>query len=169
MNSPLMESLGLGGLDSAWLFLGIFALLLALTVLWAALFAQYRQLKKRCDRFMKGKDAKSLENKIASLFEENGDISDENKKNGKEIREIQRQMAYCYQKMGLVKYDAFKQMGGQLSFCLALLDHKNNGFLINSVHSTDGCYSYVKEIKKGESEIALGEEEKQALEEAMQG
>ena len=44
-------------------------------------------------------------------------------------------MESAYQKMGLVKYDAFNQMGGQLSFSLALLDENNNGFIINSVHS----------------------------------
>ena len=69
--------------------------------------------------------------------------------------------------MGLIKYDAFSQMGGQLSFSLALLDENNNGFIINSVHSTDGCYSYTKEIKNGECAIALGKEEEEALAIAM--
>jgi hypothetical protein len=67
----------------------------------------------------------------------------------------------------LVKYDAFNQMGGQLSFSLALLDENNNGFILNSVHSAEGCYSYTKEIVNGESSISLGEEEKQALNNAM--
>ena len=58
-------------------------------------------------------------------------------------------------------------MGGQLSFSLALLDENNNGFLINSVHSTEGCYSYTKEIKQGECSISLSEEEVKALELAM--
>ena len=72
-------------------------------------------------------------------------------------------MESAYQKMGLVKYDAFQQMGGQLSFCLALLDENNNGFIINSVHSTEGCYSYTKEIRHGESDISLGKEEAEAM------
>ena len=55
-------------------------------------------------------------------------------------------------------------MGGQLSFSLCLLNENNNGFIINSVHSTDGCYSYTKEIKNGESTISLGTEEAEALE-----
>ena len=54
-------------------------------------------------------------------------------------------------------------MGGQLSFSLALLDEHNDGFLINSVHSTDGCYSYTKAIVNGECDLALGKEEQQAL------
>ena len=83
------------------------------------------------------------------------------------IPTFNRNMESAFQKMGLVKYDAFNQMGGQLSFCLALLDENNNGFIINSVHSTEGCYSYTKEIKGGESSISLGKEEEEALSMAM--
>lgn len=80
---------------------------------------------------------------------------------------LYKNMESAYQKMGLVKYDAFSQMGGQLSFCLALLDENNNGFIINSVHSTEGCYSYTKEIKNGQSDISLGKEEAEAMAIAM--
>ena len=69
--------------------------------------------------------------------------------------------------MGMVKYDAFNEMGGKLSFALALLDNRNNGFLINAMHSREGCYTYVKEIINGESYINLGEEEKKELDKAI--
>ena len=78
-----------------------------------------------------------------------------------------RKFGRAFQKVGIVKYDAFSQMGGQLSFSLALLDENDNGFILNSVHSTEGCYSYTKEIKNGLCDISLGEEEKQALDIAM--
>ena len=58
-------------------------------------------------------------------------------------------------------------MGGQLSFCIALLDENDNGFIINSVHSTEGCYTYTKEIKNGECKITLGTEEAEAMAIAM--
>lgn len=76
-------------------------------------------------------------------------------------------MEYAFQKVGIVKYDAFKTMGGLLSFSLALLNNHNDGFIINSVHSSDGCYSYTKEIKNGQCDISLGEEEEKALENAL--
>ena len=72
-----------------------------------------------------------------------------------------------YQKVGLVKYDAFNEMGGKLSFSLALLNRKNNGFIINAMHSREGCYTYIKEIIVGNSVIMLAEEEKEALEMAL--
>lgn len=88
-------------------------------------------------------------------------------KNRKDIENLYRKLGGTFQKMGIVKYDAFNQMGGQLSFSLALLDENDNGFIINSVHSAEGCYSYTKEIKNGLCDISLGEEEKKALDMAM--
>lgn len=76
---------------------------------------------------------------------------------------------YSYQKVGIVKYDAFHEMGGKLSFALTMLDNKNNGFIINSMHSREGCYMYIKEIVAGESYIELGEEEAESLEKAIAG
>ena len=78
-----------------------------------------------------------------------------------------KKLQSTFQKVGIVKYDAFNQMGGQLSFSLALLDENDNGFILNSVHSAEGCYSYTKEIKSGMCEISLSEEEREALNIAM--
>ena len=76
-------------------------------------------------------------------------------------------MKFVFQKYGLVKYDAFQEMGGKLSFSLAMLDEKNDGFVLNAVHSREGCYTYVKEIIDGNSIITLADEEQQALEAAL--
>ena len=133
------------------------ALLLALILVIVAL-VKVGKLKKRYEAFMQGSDAQSMESQIAGLFQDIDTLKKDTKDNGKEIRHIYKRLETVFQKIGIVKYDAFKQMGGQLSYSLALLDEGNNGFIINSVHSTDGCYSYTKEIKKGECEISLGEE-----------
>ena len=66
-----------------------------------------------------------------------------------------------------IKYDAFQQMGGKLSFCLCMLDEENSGFMLNSVHSTEGCYTYTKEIINGKAMIDLGKEEEAALKMAV--
>ena len=70
-------------------------------------------------------------------------------------------------KTGIVKYDAFSDVGGRMSFALAMLDMNNTGFVINAIHSKEGCYTYIKEIVKGESYIQLGDEEKEALRQAV--
>lgn len=118
---------------------------------------------------MKGKNAKSLENEIMGLFEDNKFIKASVEKNKKDIRTLYKKMESTLQKVGIIRYDAFQQMGGNLSFCLCVLDEQNNGFLLNSVHSTEGCYSYTKVILEGKCKIDLGKEEQQALEMAIGG
>ncbi len=143
--------------------LGILIVILVLLILVVVLLFKVGRLKKRLDRFMKGREGKSLEQDIIGLIEDNKLLKGDAEKNKKNIRILTKKVESSYQKMGLVKYDAFHQMGGQLSFSLCLLDDNNNGFIINSVHSTEGCYSYTKEIKAGESAIDLGTEEAEAL------
>ena len=76
-------------------------------------------------------------------------------------------MKQTYQKTALVRYDAFHEMGGDLSFALTMLDQNNNGWILNAMHSRGGCYTYIKEIVKGESYIELAEEERESLEKAI--
>lgn len=116
---------------------------------------------------MGGKNAKSMEKSIMGLYEDNKLIKASMDKNRKDIESLYKKFEGAFQKIGIIKYDAFNQMGGKLSFSLALLDENDNGFILNSVHSSEGCYSYTKEIKNGLSEISLGEEEKKALDMAM--
>ena len=62
-----------------------------------------------------------------------------------------------YQKTGIVKYNAFKGMGGNLSFVIAMLDDNNTGFVLNSVHSREGCYLYLKDVVEGTDEGNCGQ------------
>lgn len=165
--SELFNNLGLGNLDLGYFIIGLTVLLAILLILTICLLAKIHKLKGRLDKFVLGKDGVSLEKDIIALFEDNKFLKINTDKNKKDIRTLYKRMEGAYQKMGLVKYDAFQQMGGQLSFSLALLNEKNDGFIINSVHSTDGCYSYTKEIVAGECSITLGKEEQKALAIAM--
>ena len=167
MTFDLLNQLGLSGLDYSYLFIGLAGISLVLLILVIIQMIQIESLKKKYKKFMGGKDVKSLEDKLKKIVEDNKyiiELSTENKKN---IKEINKEMEISFNKVGIVKYDAFNQMGGKLSFCLALLNEKDNGFIMNSVHSSEGCYTYIKEIKAGICNIDLGNEEKQALSEAM--
>lgn len=163
MSSALLESLGLGFIDIAYILIGMLGLILILFILAIVQIIRISKLKKRYEKFMQGKNAKSLEKDIIALFEDNRMMKTISEKNKKDIRILYQNMKYSFQKCGIVKYDAFQQMGGNLSFSLALLTEENDGFILNSVHSSEGCYSYTKEIKKGKCDINLGEEEKEAL------
>lgn len=167
MNSDFLTAIGLGGIDIGYILVGIVALLLILLILLIVLLVKYSKIKKRYDKFMKGKNAASLEDDMHGVFEDMKLLKSNTDKNKKDIRILYKNMEKTFQKLGIVKYDAFNQMGGQLSFSLALLDENNDGFIINSVHSSEGCYSYTKEIKDGTSPISLGAEEERALDIAM--
>lgn len=167
MNNSLLNYLGLGNIDIGIILIVMAVIILVLLVLTIVNICSIVKLKKQYNKFMLGKNAKSLEKEIIALFEDNKFIKASSEKNKKDIRTLYKNMESAFQKIGIIKYDAFNQMGGKLSFSLALLDENNNGFILNSVHSTEGCYSYTKQIKNGQSNISLGDEEKQALDMAM--
>lgn len=155
------------GIDAGILLIILSALLLLSIILLIVFIILHFKLKKRLDAFMIGKDGASLEDDIADLFDINKQIAEKVKENRKDIRKLYKKFTKAFQKFGIVKYDAYQQMGGMLSFSMAMLDEDNDGFILNSVHSTDGCYTYTKEIREGECEIDLGNEEKVALDRAM--
>lgn len=167
MNSQIFNYLGLGNIDIGYILIGMAAIIILLIVLIVIQMMKLSKLKNKYSIFMQGKDAKSLEQDIIGLYEDNRFLKISIEKNKNDIRELLKKQELAFQKFGIVKYDAFKQMGGQLSFSIVLLNENNSGFIINSVHSTEGCYSYSKEIENGQCSILLGEEEKQALDMAM--
>lgn len=156
-------------LDSEYMFMGavgIAVLVVISIILLIIQIVKTNRLRKRLDKFLLGREGTSLEQDIIGIIEDNKFLKNMVENNKKDICTLYKRMESAYQKIGLVRYDAFSQMGGQLSFCLALLDENDNGFVLNSVHSTEGCYSYTKEIKAGEynnPNVTLSEEEMEAL------
>ena len=118
---------------------------------------------------MSGSTMESMEDEITKRFQEISNLQKETKEVKNRVVRIEDTLKVVYQKVGIVKYDAFSEMGGKLSFVLALLTEENDGFLLNSMHSSrEGCYTYIKEIIKGESFVILSEEEKLALKQAIE-
>ena len=155
--------LGSLGIDPFYIFLVLFIMQIILIVLLVLLGDKYKRLQKSYSVFMRGKNGKSIEKTIFKKFEELEEISDQVKINEKEIEDLRKKMERHYQKAGTVKFDAFHEMGGNLSFALTMLDENDNGWILNAMHSREGCYTYIKEIVRGESYIELSEEEKQCL------
>ncbi len=155
------------GFESDYVIIGLTAVVLLLLILYIINIVQMKRLKKNYRTFMTGKDAMSLEDLLKERFKQVDTLMQSNEDNRQDIQKVNYVMQKTYQKMGLVKYDAFHEMGGKLSFSLAMLDVKNNGFIISAMHTREGCYTYIKEIVDGNSPIILSEEEKEALERAM--
>lgn len=164
MKSKILEALGV---DPGIVIIVLFALIIILFILVINANMKYTRLKSSYNSFMKGKDGRTLEDSIFERFEELDNLAMSTLKNRQAIRKINEDMMLNFQKVGILKYDAFHEMGGKLSFALTLLDGNNSGYIINSMHSREGCYNYIKEIVKGESYIELSEEEAESLDRAI--
>ncbi|MEE1007730.1 MAG: DUF4446 family protein [Agathobacter sp.] len=151
------------GFDSDWIILGLIVLLIILFVILIVNIVQISKLKKKYKEFMGGVDAKSLEENLLKRLNQVDELIAANKTNEANIAKLFNKMNYTFQKVGLVKYDAFHEMGGKLSFSLALLNDVDDGFVLNAMHSREGCYTYIKEIVGGNSIIVLADEEQEAL------
>lgn len=154
-------------LDPLYLLIGFAVFDLLIFIIAIIMMVKLGKLKKRYNIFMKGEDAKSLEKMILEKLNEIEKLKASDNKNKEDIKKINEILLTTFKKVGIVKYDAFSEMGGKLSFAVALLNEKNDGFIINAMHSREGCYTYIKEIINGESYIILGEEERKALNEAI--
>lgn len=169
MNSPILEYLMSYGIDPAYIMIGISAVLILLIILYLICIVKMKKLRKAYNCFMKGKDMESMEEVLMKQFDRIEVLEEADREKRKEINSLKILMQKSYQKAGLVKYDAFREMSGKLSYALALLDQNDNGVIVTSMYSRDGCFSYAKEVIMGESKINLSEEEQEALEKAVNG
>lgn len=155
------------GIESDYIIIGIAGVCVLLLLLWIINIVQIAKLKKKYKTFMSGKDAKSLEELVIERIDKINSLESAVKDNERDIHTLYTKMKSTFQKVGLVKYDAFHEMGGKLSFSLCLLNESDDGFIINAMHSREGCYTYMKEIIGGNAIIALSDEEKEALDTAL--
>ena len=153
--------------DPGFLILGLIGLVLILLILLISAMAQLKSLSRKYDYFMRGKDAETLEDVIMDQIEEIRNLKAEDRAAKDSIRTLSRNFRASFQKFGMVKYNAFQGMGGNLSFVFALLDYTNTGFVLNCIHSREGCYIYMKEVDCGQTDVVLGNEEQEALEQAL--
>ena len=167
IESNFLNLMGLENFDIGYVLLGLAIIIVILLIMIIVSLSKISKLQKRLKKFMKGKDAQSLEKEIVGLYEDNKFLKNMVDTNKRDIRDLNKRFTKAFQKVGLVKYDAYQQMGGLLGFSLAILDEENNGLNLNSVHSTEGCYTYTKEVKNGTCKLELSNEERVALDQAM--
>lgn len=126
------------------------------------------KINKKYNLFMKklgrGENVEEMLKKYINKVEE---VDSKNQEVAKYCNKIDQDMTKCIQKIGMVRYSAFKDTGSDLSFALALLDESNDGVILNGIYSRDMSNIYAKQIKNGEAVNKLSEEETKALEIAI--
>ncbi len=140
------------------LILSIVALALAAVGLVAS-----RGIQRLKREFFAGKNAGNLEDFIIKQNQKINELTGSSEFLEAKIRDLQEVQKVSIQKIGVIRYNPFKDDGGNLSFSLALLDGRNNGLVVTSMHGRDQNRVYAKPIKNGVSDFTLTAEEQQAL------
>ena len=155
------------GIDLGVVVLLLIVLIIVMMIMTVSMSLRLSRLNQKYRSFMKGKDAQSLEKLFHQRFKEIDKLNKQNeltKKNLADLKKIQGIDGYLEYDP---ENDAFDDVGGKMSFALAMLDKENTGFILNAIHSRDNCFLYLKEIVKGESYIMLSAEEIDALRQAI--
>ena len=125
--------------------------------------------KKRVGKFLGSSgDRHNIEAMLNSYLHQVKTIGDTHEQLLNDINDINHRMVNCVQKVGLVRYNPFDDVGGDLSFTLALLNEDNDGVVINNLYARDNCYTYAKPVKDGNAvAVKFSDEEAQAVKEAI--
>lgn len=141
----------------------IIVFLIVLMIIMISNSVKIKKLSKKYDEFMSGADYGNIEDLIKKCISETGDIKEKYRDTELKINNLQRDIIQCIQKIGVVRYNAFDNVGSDLSYCVALLDNNNNGIVLSGIYSRDNSMNYAKPIVDGKSKYALSAEEIQAV------
>lgn len=148
--------------------------LLGLSVLSLALVVQSILLSRRLARLSRRRERKFDEGRaedVLDALEEQAQAVAEVRRRVDELDEGHRravsELSGCLQRVGLVRFNAFEDVGGEQSFALALLDQERNGVVVSSLYGRQDARLYAKSIANGQGERPLSDEERRALEQAI--
>lgn len=125
------------------------------------------KLEKRYQELVVNVKGESLEDLLLNRLNEVNEVKKDMAKLDKSYAEIRQKLSLCVQKVGIIRYNAFEDMGSDLSFAISLLDEKNNGVIFSSIYGREDSRCYAKPIKKGKSEYNLSKEEQKIIANSM--
>lgn len=141
----------------------LLAVIFVLVLINAFLVWYFYRSNKKIDALLEGGKIKSFKEIFLRQKEKSNELEKCLKQAFLEIGELQKISEKTIQKTGIVRFNPFNELGGNQSFVIALLDDKNNGFVISSLFAKEGNRVYAKAIRDGKSDHLLSEEEKEAI------
>lgn len=138
----------------------IFTIMLIVTIKNSS---KLKKLKLKYNKFMEGLSDRNIEELLDSCLDELKELKAKNRDIENHINYIERNVVQCVQKIGVVRFNAFDNVGSDLSFSVAMLDSNDNGVILSSIYSRDNSTVYAKPVVGGKTKYALSAEEIQAL------
>jgi len=150
-----------------YITLALMMLVFILIIIIILTYKSLNKLESRYRKLMRGVNNKNLEDLVISYLDKIDEVKEENKYIKQKYEEINGDIASCIQKTSMVRYQAFDDVGSDLSFSIALLDRNNNGAILTSIYGRNESTTYAKPIDKGISRYELSQEENKVLQGAI--
>ncbi len=146
-----------------FLFIISFVFILINCILLFLNMRKTNKLKIKYSRFMNGLSDRNMEELLETCLTNINSVSAKNKDIEVKINNIERNLFQCIQKFGIIRFNAFDNVGSDLSFAIALLDNNDSGIVISGIYARDSSSTYAKPIISGKSKYSLSAEEIQAI------
>jgi len=150
-----------------YVLLGMTVTILLALIIFISINIKLAKMNKRYSKMMKGMEGANIEQLLLAHIEEVQQTVRKVDSLANDCQRLESISKECVQKVGIIRFNAFENMGSDLSFAIALLDYQNNGVIVSSIYSRSECHTYAKPIIAGNSSYFLTEEEKQALVQAI--
>lgn len=150
-----------------YVLLGLMLLFLLSLAVFITINIRMNKLVKYYRSMLAGVEGKNLEEMLYTCFEQSKAAMVKTEELHRVVQSLQKQANGCLQKVGLVRFNAFEDVGGEMSFALALLDQQANGFIISNLYGRQESHVYLRPVNQGKTSMYLLPEEQQALEEAL--
>ena len=150
-----------------YIIIGMAVIILLLFIIIISLFKIIGRVEDKYRRLMKGTNSRNLEEMLLERIDSIDEVKEISEKAIKECERLEIKMKECIQKVAIMRYKAFEDVGSDLSFSVAILDSFNDGVIITGIYSRHDSTTYAKPIDKGISRYDLSEEEIHVLNEAI--
>ena len=151
-----------------YFLIGVVVFCIVLFLLYLITLIKFCTIRKNYKKFMKNiGNGQDIQKTLEKYMEEVNKVKEDNLELKNYTKQLDEMLSNCLQKVGLVRYSAFKDTGSDLSFALAILNEKNTGVVLNGIYSREMSNIYSKPVEKGVSNYTLSEEEKQAIDKAI--
>ncbi len=150
-----------------YVLLGMTVTILLALIIFININIKLAKMNKRYFKMMRGMEGINIEQLLLNHIEEVKQTVLKVDKLSDDCQRLEKISKECIQKVGIIRFNAFEDMGSDLSFAIALLNNQNNGVVISSIYSRNECHTYAKPIVSSHSAYFLTDEEQQALAQAI--